>query len=215
MDNISINARSSIRIAGEKVLYFDPFKVAEEKHDADFVFITHDHYDHFSPEDIIKVSKQSTILILPLSTKDKVYTELADKIYKIVFVNPDNDDAEFLTEHIAAKCIRAYNVGKPFHPKDSGWGGYLGTIGETSYFVMGDTDANKDNENVKCDVLLIPCGGKYTFDAKEAAEYTAKIKPGIAIPTHYTDEPGRSGIPMVYQNELQRLDDRIKVEILI
>lgn len=49
MDNISINARSSIRIAGEKVLYFDPFKVAEEKHDADFVFITHDHYDHFSP----------------------------------------------------------------------------------------------------------------------------------------------------------------------
>ena len=43
MDNISINARSSIRIAGENILYFDPFKVAEEKHDADFVFITHDH----------------------------------------------------------------------------------------------------------------------------------------------------------------------------
>lgn len=76
-------------------------------------------------------------------------------------------------------------------------------------------DFNKDNENVKCDVLLIPCGGKYTFNAKEAAEYTARIKPGIAIPTHYTDEPGRSGIPMTYKNELQRLDDGIKVEILI
>ena len=55
MDNISINARSSIRIAGENILYFDPFKVSEEKHDADFVFITHDHYDHYSEEDIDKV----------------------------------------------------------------------------------------------------------------------------------------------------------------
>ena len=55
MDNISINARSSIRIAGENILYFDPFKVAEEKRDADFVFITHDHYDHYSEEDIDKI----------------------------------------------------------------------------------------------------------------------------------------------------------------
>ncbi len=40
MTNISINARSSIRIEGTKVIYFDPFKITEEKHDADIIFIT-------------------------------------------------------------------------------------------------------------------------------------------------------------------------------
>ena len=53
MSIISINARSSIRIKGTKVVYFDPFKIAEERHDADFIFVTHEHYDHFSPEDCI------------------------------------------------------------------------------------------------------------------------------------------------------------------
>ena len=44
MSIISINARSSIRIKGTKVVYFDPFKIAEERHDADFIFVTHEHY---------------------------------------------------------------------------------------------------------------------------------------------------------------------------
>ena len=65
MSIISINARSSIRIKGTKVVYFDPFKIAEERHDADFIFVTHEHYDHFSPEDIRKVSKEQTILVAP------------------------------------------------------------------------------------------------------------------------------------------------------
>ena len=60
MPNISINARSSIRIEGTKVIYFDPFKITEGKHDADIIFVTHEHYDHFSPEDIQKVSNVHT-----------------------------------------------------------------------------------------------------------------------------------------------------------
>lgn len=72
MSKISINARSSIRIEGTKVVYFDPFKIAEERHDADFIFVTHEHYDHFSPEDIRKVSKEQTILVAPYSMKQVV-----------------------------------------------------------------------------------------------------------------------------------------------
>ena len=52
MAKISINARSSIRIESTKVIYFDPFKITEDKHDADVIFVTHEHFDHFSPEDI-------------------------------------------------------------------------------------------------------------------------------------------------------------------
>ena len=53
------------------VIYIDPFQMKEEPKDADFVLITHDHYDHFSPEDIGKVSKAYTILVIP----EKMATE--------------------------------------------------------------------------------------------------------------------------------------------
>ena len=49
LNNITVNTQSSIRIAGSKILYFDTYQIGEAVHDADIVFITHDHYDHFEP----------------------------------------------------------------------------------------------------------------------------------------------------------------------
>ncbi|MDO5456328.1 MAG: MBL fold metallo-hydrolase, partial [Eubacteriales bacterium] len=51
-DNIKVNTQSSIRIEGSKVVYFDPFQIGPEPHDADLICITHDHYDHFDPASI-------------------------------------------------------------------------------------------------------------------------------------------------------------------
>ena len=45
-----------------KKIYIDPFKISENYGDADYIFITHDHYDHFSPEDIEKVKKEYQII---------------------------------------------------------------------------------------------------------------------------------------------------------
>ena len=53
--NKTVNTQSSIRIDGSKVLYFDPFQITSQSHDADLVFITHSHYDHFDPESVSKV----------------------------------------------------------------------------------------------------------------------------------------------------------------
>ena len=66
IDNIEVFRQNSIRIkAACGNIYIDPFKISEAFHDAAYVFITHDHYDHFSPEDIEKVSNDKTILIVP------------------------------------------------------------------------------------------------------------------------------------------------------
>ena len=51
-DNITINTHSSIKIAGSKTIYFDPFEINDESKDADIIFVTHDHYDHFDPKSI-------------------------------------------------------------------------------------------------------------------------------------------------------------------
>lgn len=48
---IKINCQSSIKFSGSEIIYFDPIK-QEELFDADYIFITHTHWDHFSTEDI-------------------------------------------------------------------------------------------------------------------------------------------------------------------
>ena len=54
---------------------------------------------------------------------------------------------------------------------------------------MGDIGCMLDDEDLKkikgCDVLMIPVGGHYTIDAKQAKEYVDKIAPKITIPMHY------------------------------
>ena len=72
LENVTVNEHASIRIKGKKVIYFDPFKIKEELHDADVIFVTHSHYDHYSSEDIKKVSNENTILVVPESMLDKV-----------------------------------------------------------------------------------------------------------------------------------------------
>ena len=62
---ISINKHSSIRVESDKVIYFDPYLIDDESHDADIIFITHEHYDHFSVEDIKKVEKDDTVYVIP------------------------------------------------------------------------------------------------------------------------------------------------------
>ena len=113
---ITVNIHSSIRIAsGTKVIRIDPFKIDGTPHDADLIFITHDHYDHFSPEDISKVCKPETIFIAPKNMQKK----LAGKNAVLL---SHGDTAEI--EGIPVEAVAAYNILKPFHPKGCGNLGY-------------------------------------------------------------------------------------------
>ena len=61
-EEVQVLTHSSIRIAGNQIIYFDPFHVEEETHDADIICVTHEHFDHYSPEDLAKVKNAATIL---------------------------------------------------------------------------------------------------------------------------------------------------------
>ena len=87
--------------------------------------------------------------------------------------------------------VSNYNNLKPFHPKSAGWVGYILQIDGQRIYIAGDTDMNRDNQDVKCDVALVPIGGKFTMDAKKAAEFINTIQPSIAIPTHYGSIVGK------------------------
>ena len=187
-ENIEVFTQSSIRIKdGDKTIYIDPFQMKIEPHDGDYILITHDHHDHFSPEDIGKVANRETVLVVPEKMLDKAQ-EVSGLVRQIITVEPDICRE---VEGLEIETVPAYNTLKPFHPRSAGWVGYVLQIGGKRIYIAGDTDATKEAKAVKCDIALIPVGGTYTMDAKKAAELVDSIRPAVAIPTHYGSIVGK------------------------
>ena len=207
--NIEVFTQNSIRIRSRVgVIYIDPFQMKEEPKDADFALITHDHYDHFSPEDIGKVCKADTVLVVPEKMAAKAQ-EVSKMVGKIETVKPsvyrEMGGLEFET-------VPAYNTLKPFHPKSAEWVGYILRVDGQRIYIAGDTDATKEARAVKCDVALVPIGGTYTMDAKKAAELVNEIRPSVAIPVHYGAVVGSPKDGDVFAANVK---DPIKVEFKI
>lgn len=211
-DNITINTQSSIRIAGPCILYFDPFEIEDERHDADVIFITHDHYDHFQPESIAKVKKDDTLLVAPESVKGRVLKESGINPAKCRFFIPG-------TVHemgkIFVETVPAYNRHKPFHPKGKHWMGYNVKMDGVSYYVAGDTDAIDENRKVQCDVAIVPIGGHFTMDAKQAAELVLEIDPQAAIPSHYGSLVGEPSDGDDFAKYVKAKNRDIKIDLKI
>ena len=188
IDNIEVLTHSSIRINSSKgVIYIDPFRIRNESHDADYVFVTHQHYDHFSIEDIRKIVKETTILVVPYRMEDDAM-ELQREVADIVTVKP-GIYKEFTGFEV--ETIPAYNTVKPFHPRRAEWVGYIFRVDGKRIYVAGDTGLTKESKKVKCDIALVPVGGTYTMDPKRAAELINFIRPEYAVPTHYGSIAGK------------------------
>ena len=164
-----------------KQIYIDPWKLPPNSPRADIIFITHSHYDHFSPQDIEKIAKKGMIVVAP---KDVV------KLIKgeTVAVAPGET---FEVGGLNVQAIAAYNLSKKFHPKQNNWVGYCITLssGQRIYHA-GDTDATPEMRKVKCDIAFLPCGGNYTMGAAEAAAAANIFVPGAVIPIHWGDIVG-------------------------
>ena len=210
LKHITVNTQSSIRIEGSKVLYFDPFQVEAASHDADIIFVTHEHYDHFEPDSIAKIRKEDTFLVAPESMRKKVLTEAGLESGQCAFYQPGETQE---LENIVIETVPAYNRMKPFHTRGKNWQGYIVNMDGVRYYVSGDTDVNEDIRKVQCDIALIPIGGFYTMDRKQAAEYIAGIKPKAVIPTHYGSIVGSKEDGAEFKACLESLDQTVQVEL--
>ena len=181
LKNIEVLYHSSIKISKNKVIYIDPFKIDKNYNDADIVFITHDHFDHYSEEDIDKVINENTTIIIPEELLTKI---LRKRINKNAVITVESNK-EYMVQGIKFETIPAYNTNKTFHPKENDWVGYIITLDGIRYYIAGDTDITEENRKVKCDVAFVPVGGTYTMDFKEAAQLINEIQPKIAVPIHY------------------------------
>lgn len=207
MEPIIVNKQSSIRIEGSKILYFDPLEV-EALHDADYIFITHPHFDHFSLLSILEIKKENTVIV---TTKD-IVEELLSVGFQEEYILVVKPLENHVLKNLEFQTIPAYNLHKRNHTKENGWVGYLVTLDHVIYYIMGDTDATSFAKEVKCDILFIPVGGTYTMDCLEAAELANKIAPKLAIPVHYGYVSGTVKDALVFK---KRLDKKIACKIMI
>jgi len=171
------HASFRIEDAGKQI-YLDPWKLPDGLPQADILLITHAHYDHFSQEDIAKIKKTGTTFFAP---KDVAYQIDGT----VITVSPGQS---FTVGELKIRSVPAYNLGKDFHPKVNNWVGYILTLstGQKIYHA-GDTDFIPELRNVVADIALLPCGGKYTMNAPEAASAANAFKPQAVIPMHWGD----------------------------
>jgi L-ascorbate metabolism protein UlaG (beta-lactamase superfamily) len=198
---------SSFRLEASKVIYFDPWKLAQDSPKADFILVSHDHFDHLSVEDIMQISTPATMIVTDKSSAQQVRTaRVSCKDIKPLI---PGEKLEFAGIKITA--VPSYNTNKPFHPKFSKKLGFIVTIDGMSIYHAGDTDYIPEMKVFKCDIALLPVGGTYTMNVEEAVQAALDIKPEVAIPMHYGDAAGSTGDARRFA---ELLKGKVEVKIL-
>jgi len=174
-------------LKSKKIIYIDPFKIKEGLEKADIIFITHSHYDHCSVEDIKKIVKEKTKIVLTADSQSKV-TKLKTPL-EIKITEPNQ---EFFVGEIKVNTLPAYNIENQGHSKEDGWVGYIIKLGNVIIYHTGDTDFIPEmkkltgyNQKDLVFITLIPIGGRFTMNVEEALEAVKTIKPYLVIPMHY------------------------------
>lgn len=167
---------ASFRITTQdgKVIYIDPWEV-RSRAKADLILITHEHYDHCSPDDVRKLSKPGTVIVAPPDCGAKLGLPI-----QVVKPGQSGTYAGF-----AVETVPAYNVGKDFHQQGKNWVGYIVTIDGKRLYHAGDTDIIPAMQTVHCDVALLPIGGTYTMSATEATRAATMIQAKEWVPMHW------------------------------
>lgn len=173
--DVHLLGHDTFKITGEKVIYTDPFKL-KKKDSADIILVTHEHYDHCSPDDIKKIQGPHTVIV---TTSD-----CAKKLSGTIKIIKPNET--LTVEGIKIEAVPAYNTNKQFHTKDRGWVGFIITTKGHRIYLAGDTDYIPEMKTFKdIDIALLPVSGTYVMTAEEATLAALDIKPKVAIPMHY------------------------------
>ena len=189
----------------------------------DLILVTHGHVDHV--DDVAELAKRTgapvagpaglmaTLVELGWTTGEK--TVRFGKSGKINPAGPQITITQVRAEHSsevtvtdpATKKSTTYPGGEP--------AGFIVEF-ENGFklYHMGDTalfgDMRLIAEYYKPDLIMIPIGGYYVMDPRDAAYATREmLKPRFAIPIHYGTFPVLKGTPQEYQSALGNVTTQV------
>jgi len=206
VENVHWLGHAGFRVDGPTILYFDPFKLSDGSKKADIIFITHEHFDHLSWDDIRLIATKDTVIVCDKTSAKKLGKQIECR--EVTAMAPGD---KYDLEGIAVEAVSAYNTNKPFHTKASQKVGYIVTVRGVRIYHAGDTDVIPEMKNYTCDIALLPVSGTYVMTAEEAAQAALIIKPKVAIPMHYGEVAGTSADAKKFQDALK---GKIEVKIL-
>ena len=198
LDRIHWLGHDAFRVDGPQTIYFDPYELGEGNPVADVVFISHDHGDHCSPEDVAKVQGKDTLIVTIASAAKKLTGDLR-------VVRPGDT---IRVRGLDVETVPAYNVNKfrspgvPFHPREAGHVGYVITVEGERIYHAGDTDYIPEMADLQdIDIAFLPVSGIYVMTAEEAVQAAKAIRPGVAVPMHIGRGIGSPDAAQVFKDE--------------
>ena len=188
------------RIDTEKTIYLDPYQI-EGGPEADLILVSHDHFDHCSPEDVAKIQGKKTVIV---TEKDS-----AKKLSGDVRVIKPGDS--LTVDGVKIEAVPSYNTDKDFHPKGNNWLGFVVEIDGVKVYHTGDADFIPEMNDLEVDIAFIPVSGTYVMTSKQAVQAARAINPKVAIPMHYGAIVGEGQDALDFK---KALEGEIEVHVL-
>jgi L-ascorbate metabolism protein UlaG (beta-lactamase superfamily) len=212
---VSWTGHDGFRIVGsdnhnrQRIIYIDPYQLSnkyQSKNDADIVFVSHDHFDHMSIDDLRQIINDDTSIIAAKECLEKL------KELKMNDVKGIKPGEKIIAKDLSIEAVHAYNTNKKFHPKSDDKVGFVISITNNRIYHAGDTDLIPEMESIRPDIAFVPVSGTYVMNAEEAAKAVNELlRPKkIAIPMHYGAIVGTEADAKKFKNLVQIC----KVEIL-
>jgi L-ascorbate metabolism protein UlaG (beta-lactamase superfamily) len=206
-------------LEGKDRILVDPFltgnplaSTSADKVDCDIICVTHGHSDHLG--DAVDIARRTGAVIASI-------VELSDWLEKTgvksVGFNMGGTAVIKNTKVTMVPAFHSSSIGAPGLEFSAAMAvGMVIDSGRVVYHA-GDTcvfgDMKLIRELYKPDVALLPIGGFFTMDPKQAAMATALISPKIAIPMHYGTWPLIEQDPKEFER-LAKKSSKAKIVIL-
>ena len=175
---------------------------------ADYIFVTHEHGDHYDAKSIKQLTGEKTQLVMNQRCAD-MYGEGKELESSALgrLRTAKNGDKLQLAD-ISVEAVPAYNYTEghtQFHPKGRD-NGYILTIDGLRIYIAGDTEDIPEMSKIKdIDIAFLPCNQPYTMTPDQLVRAAKVIKPKVLFPYHY-GQTDLSTVPA----QLKDIDVRIR-----